>query len=178
MQYVKGSGACDHRLVQPRSVDDSRPAGTLASINISRGGPLKQTVFEALITRAGVAGDHQNDPRHHGGPDRAVVLFSLDRIRQLQEEGHSIAVGTIGENLTLSGLDWSRVVPGVELTIGPVSLVVTRYADPCSKIGGAFASRNYARVSQARHPGWSRVCARVIKEGVVRPGDAVAAILL
>src|SRR4051812_30110341 len=113
-------------------------AGRLESINTSRGGPLKESVFEALITEQGIAGDHQSDPRHHGGPDRAVVLFSLDRIRDLQREGHSISVGTIGENLTLSGVDWVSVRPGTELTIGAVRLRVTRYANPCHKIAGAF----------------------------------------
>jgi len=34
------------------------------------------------------------------------------RIEALQNEGHPIAFGSTGENLTVSGIDWQRVVPG------------------------------------------------------------------
>ena len=81
-------------------------SGRLESINVSGGGVPKHSVFETLITVHGVAGDAQDDLRYHGGPDRAVVLFSLELIHALQREGHPIVVGSIGENLTLSGLDW------------------------------------------------------------------------
>jgi MOSC domain-containing protein YiiM len=143
------------------------------SINVSRGGVPKTSLFEALITERGVDGDHQRDLRYHGGPDRAVVLFSLEVIRALQREGHPVAAGAIGENLTLSGIDWTTVVPGVELRIGEVVLQITKYTSPCEKIAGAFLGRDYARVSQQLHAGWSRVCARVIGGGIVRMGDPV-----
>jgi len=35
------------------------------------------------------------------------------------------------------------------------------------------AGGEIARLSQKAHPGWSRVCARVIAEGLVRMGDTV-----
>ena len=92
--------------------------GAVESVNTSSGGVPKAGVFEALITEHGVGGDHQNDARYHGGPDRAVVLFSLDVIRDLQSEGHPIGAGTAGENLTVSGLDWAAIVPGTTLPIG------------------------------------------------------------
>ena len=133
----------------------------------------KQSVFEAWIGAGGVDGDRQRDPRFHGGPDRAVVVFSLDVIRALQREGHPIAIGTTGENLTISGLDWRAVAPGAEIAIGDVRLHVTKFASPCEKIAGSLAGGDIARLSQKAHPGWSRVCARVIAEGLVRMGDAV-----
>ena len=42
--------------------------GRVEAINLSRGGVPKQPVFEAVITEQGLAGDHQNDSYHHGGP--------------------------------------------------------------------------------------------------------------
>ena len=45
-------------------------SGRLESINTSRGGVPKTSVFEGQIGTLGVSGDHQNDDRHHGGPDR------------------------------------------------------------------------------------------------------------
>ena len=133
----------------------------------------KTGVFEALITEHGVDGDRQRDLRFHGGPDRAVVLFSLDVIRALQQEGHPIAPGSTGENLTIAGVDWTTVVPGVELAIGGVRLLITNYASPCEKIASCFLNEDMTRISQKRHPGWSRVCARVLESGIVRIGDPI-----
>jgi MOSC domain-containing protein YiiM len=147
--------------------------GRVESVNISRGGVPKTSVFEALVSSSGLDGDHQDDPRYHGGPDRAVVLFSLEVIRTLQAEGHPIAAGTTGENLTISGIDWNTIGPGTTLQIGAVRLRVTRFATPCRKIRAAFLKADYMRVSQDEHPGFSRVCARVLSGGVVRPGDPV-----
>src|SRR5262245_40476243 len=127
-----------------------------------------------MITEYGLSGDRQNDTHHHGGPDRAVVLFSLDVIHALQREGHQISAGTLGENLTVSGLDWLAIVPGTRLTIGEVQLQITKYATPCTNVRGSFRDRDFMRIFQDRHPGWSGVCARVLKGGMVRPGDPIA----
>ena len=148
-------------------------AGRLESINTSRGGVPKTSVFEALVTAHGLDGDHQRDRRYHGGPDRAVVLFSLDVIRALRREGHPIAAGTTGENLTVSGIDWSAVVPGAELRVGEVLLQITKYTSPCETIAAAFLGDDFTRISQKVHAGWSRVCARVTAAGVVYMGDPV-----
>jgi len=148
--------------------------GRLESINRSRGGVPKTSVFEALITSQGLDGDHQRDIYDHGGQNRAVVLFSLDLIHALRDEGHPIAAGTTGENLTVSGIDWSSVRPGSELLIGDVQLVVTEYTAPCETIRDSFLDDDFTRISQKVHPGWSRVSARVVVGGIVRPGDAVS----
>jgi len=59
----------------------------------------------AEVTVGGVAGDAQREREFHGGPDRALCLFSMELIRTLQAEGHPIAPGQIGENLTVEGLE-------------------------------------------------------------------------
>jgi MOSC domain-containing protein YiiM len=147
--------------------------GRIESINISPGGIPKTSVFEALITEHGVDGDRQRDLRYHGGPDRAVVLFSLDVIRALQGEGHAIDVGTTGENLTISGIDWAAVAPGRELEIAGIRLLITKYVTPCEIIRESFLERHFTRISHKRHHGWSRVGARVLAGGIVRLGDEV-----
>ena len=147
--------------------------GRVESINLSGGGIPKTPRAEVRIGSDGLEGDRQEDRRHHGGPDRAVVLFSLERIESLQVEGHSIAPGTIGENLTASGLDWGAMVPGVRLWVGEAQLELTRFASPCQKIAGSFRDGRFERVSEKVHPGWSRVCAKVLVEGRVRVGDAI-----
>jgi MOSC domain-containing protein YiiM len=148
--------------------------GRVEAINISRGGVPKLPVFEALIAEHGLGGDHQDDSYHHGGPDRAVVVYSLDVIRALQREGHPIFAGAAGENLTVSGLEWAAVIPGTRLVVGDVELQITKYATPCRNIRGSFLGDDFMRIYQDRHPGWSRVCARVVKGGIVRPGDTVS----
>jgi MOSC domain-containing protein YiiM len=148
--------------------------GRLEAINISGGGVPKTPVFEALVTKHGLDGDRQNLALQHGGLDRAVVLYSLDMIEALQIEGHPIATGSVGENLTVSGLDWRAIVPGTRLTIGEVELHITRYVTPCNNIRGYFLDHDFLRIFQDRHPGWSRVCAKVVREGIVRPGDLIS----
>jgi MOSC domain-containing protein YiiM len=121
-----------------------------------------------------VAGDSQNDLRYHGGPDRAVSLFSLEVIERLRAEGHPIAPGTAGENVTVEGLPWGGVVPGSVLRFeGGVALEITSYCDPCGKIRGAFRDGRQGRIDQERHPGESRLYARVVSAGTLRTGESV-----
>ena len=147
-------------------------SGLLHSINVSNGGVPKLARTSARIGVNGVEGDRQRDLRYHGGRQRAVSLFSLELIRALQAEGHPIQVGTIGENLTLSGLSWEEVVIGARLAIGEVELEMTSYAEPCGNIRESFSDRKFTRVSHKLNPGWSRLYARVLREGTVRQGDA------
>jgi MOSC domain-containing protein YiiM len=147
--------------------------GRVVSINVSDGGVPKLPVAAATVTAAGVEGDRQRDRRNHGGPERAVSLFSSEVIDALAAEGHPVRPGSTGENLTLSGLRWSEIVPGAELTIGAVRLVVTKYTSPCHKIAASFEGGEFVRISQELHPGRSRVYARVLEGGLVRVGDEV-----
>jgi MOSC domain-containing protein YiiM len=147
--------------------------GVIVSINVSRGGVPKLPVSAARVSPAGLEGDGQRDRRHHGGPDRALCLYSMERIEALQREGHAIAPGTTGENLTIRGLDWDVIVPGVQLRAGGVTMEVTAFASPCTSIRPSFADENSTRISQKMHPGWSRVYARVVDSGELRVGDAI-----
>lgn len=155
--------------------DPRKPAGgraRVAQISVSAGGVPKRAVPAARVTTLGLEGDVQRNRRLHGGPDRALCLFSLERIRALQAEGHPIAPGSIGENVTLEGLDWSAVVLGASLRLGrEVVVQITGYTAPCANIVRSFRDGNPARVSHARHPGDSRVYARVLREGSLASGD-------
>jgi MOSC domain-containing protein YiiM len=148
--------------------------GRIVQISVSPGGVPKLPVPAAEVTRAGVEGDGHRDLEHHGGPDRAVCLFSLEQIQALQAEGHPVVPGALGENVTLEGIEWTRVTPGSRLQLGPdVMLEITRYTSPCLNIRPSFSHGDYSRVSEKRHPGWSRVYARVVATGRIAAGDAV-----
>lgn len=143
-------------------------------VSVSGGGVPKTAVPSAHVSSAGVEGDRQRDTRNHGGPERAVCIFAGECIDAMRAEGHSIGPGTTGENITTRGLEWSKVQPGTRLQLGgEVVLEVTRYTSPCKNIAGSFDDGDFNRMNVKLHPGNSRVYARVLHEGVVRPGDAV-----
>jgi MOSC domain-containing protein YiiM len=143
-------------------------------LNCSRGGVPKLPIEESRLTRAGLAGDVQGKPLIHGGPERALSLYSLELIERLRAEGHPISPGSAGENVTVAGLDWSRLSPGTRLRIGDEVVVeITKYANPCPTITRSFAGGDFKRISQKLRPGESRLYARVLSEGLVRAGQQV-----
>lgn len=148
--------------------------GKVHRVNVSNGGVPKRPVGSALVTTGGVVGDRQSDLRFHGGPTRAVSLFSLEVIERLRAEGHPIEPGSAGENVTLAGLDWTLVAPASRLRFeGGVVLEIVSYCTPCGTIQESFAEKDSRRISQKLHPGESRVYASVLVEGVVREGEDV-----
>jgi MOSC domain-containing protein YiiM len=77
--------------------------------------------------------------------------------------------------VTIAGLDWHSVVPGVTLQLGSqVRVRVTAYAHPCSNIAFAFSDSNINLVSAKKTPHRARVYAEVLQEGAIVPGDPVA----
>ena len=148
-------------------------SGRIAQLAISPGGVPKLPLGETVVDAFGLAGD-QHRGSGHGGPERAVCLYSLEVIERLQAEGHPIAAGTAGENVTVIGLDWTLVVTGARLRLGlEVLLEVTRYTTPCLNIAPSFLHGQFARILHTDHPGESRVYARVLENGALRTGDAV-----
>ena len=143
-------------------------------LNVSAGGVPKLAVRDGQVNELGIVGDAHTDADLHGGPERALCLFSLERILELQAEGHPIFPGAVGENVTIAGLDWQQVVPGVQLSLGDeVLLEITSYTTPCSTIPAYLVDGKYQRISQKVHPGWSRVYARVLRAGKLQVGQVV-----
>jgi MOSC domain-containing protein YiiM len=150
-------------------------SGRVFQINASPGGLPKLAQVQAEINSLGLANDRQADTRVHGGPERALCLYSLEQILLLQAEGHPIFPGAIGENLTVSGLDWSQIGPGKRLKVGGNVLIeITRYTNPCTNLEPYFLNADYSRVSEKEYPGWSRVYARVLQSGKIKVGDQVS----
>lgn len=146
----------------------------LYQINSSPGGVPKQSVPKACVSFNGLCEDGQRNKKLHGGPDRAICLFSFEVIEALQQEGHTIYPGAAGENFTLSGLEWVQLQPGDHVKVGEdVELEVTTFCEPCRRISKWFQKGHYHRIDQEKNPGWSRLYARVLSEGQVRQGDPV-----
>ncbi len=148
--------------------------GTVQQLSISDGGAPKSAVASVEVTPGGLLGDRQRYRKYHGGPERAVCLLGLDVITRLAGEGHPIVPGSVGENVTLAGLDWSRVqLGGVFAFDGGVELEVTSWAAPCSNIGHAFSDGGFARLHAEQHPGSARAYCRVLTPGTLRADEGV-----
>ncbi len=147
---------------------------SIFQLNCSTGGVPKLPVREAVLTPLGLACDKQAHPRFHGGAQRALCLYALERIRELQLEGHPITPGSAGENVTIENLDWSSLKPGSCLALGDEVLIrITGYTVPCRQIAASFIDGAFNRIAQDKHPGDARLYARVLQTGRLRTGDSV-----
>lgn len=104
--------------------------GRVHQINTSKGGVPKLPIDHAVVGDRGIIGDKQADRVHHGHPEQALCLFSLEVIEKSRSESHPIVPGSAGENLTVSGMDRGEVVPVRRMTIGPVPIEITHDATP------------------------------------------------
>jgi MOSC domain-containing protein YiiM len=102
---------------------------------------------------------------------RALCLYSLELIQKLQAEGHPIYPGSTGDNVTISGLDWSSLAAGTRLALGDeVEVELTWTAEPCKNIGESFIDLRFKRLEEAGEMRW--YC-KVVKTGTLRIGQPV-----
>ena len=144
-------------------------AGTLVQLNVSNGGMPKLPVPAAMVTREGVAGDWQKNRKFHGGPDRAVCIFSEELYAWLREKGIDLVSGAVGENFTTRGVDLLKLNKGDRLRVGETCVVqITDVRVPCRQLKKWDADLPELIVG---HSGW---VARVVREGEVKAGDEIA----
>jgi MOSC domain-containing protein YiiM len=141
--------------------------GRLVQLNVSRGGMPKQPVLQAHVGAAGVEGDRQLNKKYHGGPDRAVCLFSTELYDRLRSFDINLPPGSVGENFTTSGMDLQKLQPGDRLKVGGCIIEITKVRVPCSSLKKWDVDLPELIVG---YSGW---VARVIQEGLVRPGDLI-----
>ena len=155
-------------------------AGRVVSVNVNDGGVPKLPVPEQWVGFRGLADDRHIEPEPmHGGPERAVCIYSMEAIARVVADGHNAFPGAFGENLTLEGIEMSSLDPGDRLAIGSEGLVIeiTSHAAPCHKQEQWFSDGRFVRISHKLHPEDSRWYARVVSEGTVRPEDEVSRVL-
>lgn len=148
--------------------------GRVLQVNVSPGGVPKLPVRRAWVGRFGVEGDRQRHDTVHGGPHRAVALLGIEAIERVQADGHPIEPGSVGENLTTVGIELASLPIGTRLAIGDALLLeISSPANPCNLIGGSFRGGKSGRISVLTHPADTRMYARTLVEGEVRPGDSI-----
>lgn len=138
-----------------------------------KGGVPKPLVQSLQITVDGCVGDFQRNKKHHGGPQRAVCLFSEEVITMLQAEGHPVYPGSVGENILLRGVDWKMIVIGSKFHFDELVLEVTSDAPPCKTIRDSFTDGCFKTISSKVAPNLTRWYAKVITEGQVHIGEDV-----
>ncbi len=148
----------------------ARSEGLVSGLHLGPGGVPKHPAPEVAVRWSGVEGDRQASRQHHGRPWQALCIWSADVIDELAAAGHPIAPGLAGENVTVTALDWARVVPGAQLRLGEVLCEVSSYALPCKKNARWFVDGHFD-VMHHRHGPVSRVYATVLEPGTIRVGD-------
>jgi MOSC domain-containing protein YiiM len=130
----------------------------------------KTGVVEPIrLTRLGLEGD-EHEYEHHGGPDKAVLLYGVENYLHWNRElgRNDMGPGGFGENFTVSELLESNVCIGDVVRIGEVLLEVTQPRVPCSKISRRWNMPTLTKLTeQTGRTGWY---ARVLREGMVEPG--------
>ena len=140
---------------------------TLAQLNVSSGGMPKLPVPSARVTRFGVEGDAQRNRKYHGGPNRAVCIFSEELYEWLREKGIDLKFGAVGENFTTRGINPNSLSKGDRLRVGDCLIEITDVRVPCANLKKWDVDLPELIVG---HSGW---VAKVIEEGVVKAGDNI-----
>jgi MOSC domain-containing protein YiiM len=149
--------------------------GTLVQINTSRGGMPKLPLLLARITVDGVEGDWQKNRKVHGGPNRAICIYSEELYAWLNEQGIKVGNGDIGENFTTRGINLQKLDRGDRLQIGGDDgciIELTKVREPCYQLKKWDADLPELILGRS---GW---VAKVVKEGNVRPGDEIKVLAL
>ena len=131
----------------------------------------KQPVASAMLRFTNLDGDRQADLKNHGGPDKAVCVYSFDHYPYWESVfGRKLAPGAFSENFTISGLRESEVCLGDTFRAGEALVQISQPRKPCSKLAGKHARKDLPALIHAN--GFSGFYLRVLTEGMVRAGDA------
>jgi MOSC domain-containing protein YiiM len=137
----------------------------------------KMPINTANVTFSGIDGDYNRfrKKKKDNDPDMAIMIISTDILFELNQEGWPVQPGDLGENLTLSGMDYGSIEPGQQYKIGDVTLEISFICDPCSNLYalpyvGEDRGPEFIKTLMNRR-GWY---ARVLTPGIMKPGDGVA----
>jgi MOSC domain-containing protein YiiM len=123
----------------------------------------------------GLEGDHQADPVHHGGHDKAVHLFPQEHYHwwrgPLGDHRLLEQPGAFGENLATRGATEDELCIGDRFTLGSAIWEVSHGRQPCSKLNLRFSQPDV--LACAVQSGRCGLYLRVIREGEVQARDVM-----
>ena len=141
--------------------------GRVRAICISKErGTEKEAVPEGhFLVDFGIQGD-----AHAGNWHRQVSLLSYDKVEAFNQRGADVSDGAFGENLVVEDIDFASLPVGTRLCAGTAQLEMTQIGKECHSHCAI-----YKRMGECIMPR-EGVFARVIQEGIIRPGDDMTAI--
>ena len=130
------------------------------------------------VGELGLAGDEQGDPKHHGGPAKAVHHYARDHYSfwraQLGDLTVLDAPGAFGENLSTIGITEADLCLADRIQVGTVVLRLSQGRRPCWKLGVRFGVPDMARrVLTTGRTGWYYA---VDEPGEIAAGDELTLI--
>jgi len=121
----------------------------------------------------GLAGDAVADRRAHGGPDQAMLLYSVAHYPAWEAEGLGpLQPGAFGENLSVSGADERTVAIGDRWALGDVVIEVSKPRTPCNRL--ALRHRRPDLIRRVHETGRSGWYVRVLNEGWLEAGTSMS----
>lgn len=134
-------------------------------------GIRKQPVSGPLrLGMTGFEGDGVADKKHHGGPDKAVCVYSLDYYSYWEEKlGIMMPKAAFGENFTVSGLNEEDIRIGDIFQAGSAVVQVSQPRQPCKTLAARFGRNDM--VKMVVDSGKTGFYFRVLEEGLVKEGD-------
>ncbi|RKT54293.1 MOSC domain-containing protein [Saccharothrix australiensis] len=121
------------------------------------------------VTRLGLAGDEQGDRKHHGGPDKAVLVYPDEHYREWARQLGELDRPAFGENLTTTGISEGDAVLGSVYAVGTAVLQVSRPRRPCYRLAAHHGVEDMAVRTQ--RSGRTGFYCRVLTPGHVAAGD-------
>ena len=125
---------------------------------------------EVPVGPDGLIGDGQADLTVHGGPDKAICVYSGDHYPEWRQSPHLAAMGpgAFGENFTLEGVTEDEVCIGDVFAVGVLRLELSQPRQPCWKLARKWGLRDFTeRVIES---GWTGWYLRVRQGGTVAAG--------
>jgi len=139
----------------------------------------KINVNTAEVTLLGLDGDYNNfrKMKKKNDPNMGLLILSYDIIENLNSEGWPVAPGDLGENITLTGLNYNSLKPKQKYKIGAVIFEITFICDPCKSLKvlpyvGENGLNDFIKTTMKRR-GWY---AKVLEPGTINNGDLVSLI--
>ncbi|MBY0445625.1 MAG: MOSC domain-containing protein [Burkholderiales bacterium] len=130
---------------------------------------------DVSVNKLGIEGDEIVDRRNHGGPDRALNLFSFEHYGILQtlfpEAAEPLIAGSMGENITSKGLLDQCLYIGDIYRVGTVVFQISQPRSPCWKLNDRFGIAPFSKVLQEQHR--TGCYARVLAGGTMCRGQTI-----
>jgi MOSC domain-containing protein YiiM len=120
-----------------------------------------------------LVGDGQADLKNHGGAYKAIYAYSYDHYDYWSKilNRQDFEFGQFGENLTVAGLDESKLCIGDHLQAGEVEVVITQPRVPCFKLGIRFGDRQMPK--KFLESALTGFYMKVLQEGYIQAGDVI-----